>query len=370
MELFYCSECLMLNTRPRLTFDSNRVCSACQWAKEKKEEVNWESRQKELSDLCEFYKERNKGRFNCILPVSGGKDSSYVAHQMKFEWGMTALAVTVHPPLSYNVGNQNLENFINCGFDHIRITPNYEVGRLMAKKFFIEQGQPLLAWIMCVQTAIFNAAVIFDIPFVMFGEEGEVEYGGDTKLKNQACYNLEDSIKFYLSGNDPSEILNEYNDAETFWWKYPSEADFRKLKPAIAKYSYFKNWDSYSNYLYSKEHCGLEENSERCIGTYNNFAQTDTKLYDLHAYLMYLKFGFGRCTQDVGIDIRRGALSRKQGIALVKAYDGEYPEELIPEFLDYFRMTQEEFDEVLAKHANKDLFELIDGRWNPKFLVV
>ena len=359
----------MIETRPRISFNEDGVCNACQWAEAKKEEVDWEFRQNELNALVQKYKLRNANKFDVILPSSGGKDSSYVAYQVKEKLKMNPLMVTISPPLPYDIGTKNLEESLKRGFDHIKITANYEVGRVIAKKAFVEQGQPLMAWIISVQTAIFKTAVLFDIPFVMFGEEGETEYGGSSALKNRATYDIEDSIKLYLSGNDPKKFVEEYgfNDKDLFWWTYPSEQDFRKLDPAIAKWSYFENWNPYRNYTVAKEFMGLAESSERSIGTYNNFSQTDTKLYDLHSYLMFLKFGFGRCTQDVCIDIRRGAITRKQAINLIKAYDGEYPESLINDYLEYFRMTKEEFDAVIDKWANKDLLTKIDGRWRKNF---
>jgi len=363
----YCSSCLMPETRPRITFNEKGVCNACQWAEEKRTIVDWEKRWQQLLEICERNKKRNPKGFDCIVPVSGGKDSSYVAYKMKNELGMHPLTITVQPPLPFEIGNENLENFINCGYDHLRITPNPEVGRKLSKICFIEYGQPLMAWIIAVQTVTFRISVLFNIPLIMFGEEGEVEYGGSSALKDVPFYDVEFSIKVYLSGIDPRQFAKEFSEKELYWWLYPSEEELRKVNLEIAHWSYFENWDSYLHYLIAKEKCGLKEMEQRCIGTYNNFAQTDTCLYDLHCYLMYLKFGFGRCTQDVGIDIRRGALTREQGLNLVKAYDGEYPEPFIEKYLEYFRMTKEEFDAVLDKFANKNLFRKEKGRWIPTF---
>ncbi|MCZ2484746.1 N-acetyl sugar amidotransferase [Aquirufa antheringensis] len=359
----YCKNCLMPETRPRIQFDEDGICNACSWSEEKKIDINWASREKELAELVNFAKNRNKDSFDVIAPSSGGKDSSYVAYKLK-ELGLNPLTITLKPPLPFEIGEKNLESFINSGFDHVHITPNYELGSQIAKKAFIEHGQPMFAWIISVQTAIFRCAVLFDIPLVMFGEEGEVEYGGSSKLKNKATYNLEDSIKLYLSGQDPKEFTdNKFTDKQLYWWRYPSTDDFKKLNPSIAHWSYFENWDPYRNYMIAKEKYGLEESNERSIGTYTNFAQTDTKLYDLHAYLMFLKFGFGRCTQDVGIDIRRGALTRKQGLELVRLYDGEYPEPYIEDYLKYFKMTIDEFNDVLDSFANKNVLHKVNGRW-------
>jgi len=364
----YCTRCVMPDTRPRLTFDENGVCSACRWSEEKRSEVPWQARREELQALCERHRRRNPSGFDVLVPVSGGKDGSYVSWKLKHEYGMHPLAVTVTPPLPFPLGNENLESFIRSGFDCVRVSPDLRVSGRIGRKGLVEQGQPLIAWIMNVQTVVFRIACLFRIPFVMFGEEGEVEYGGTTKLKDRACYDLEDSVRIYLSGNDPRRLVGEFTEKELYWWLYPPEEEFRALAPDIAHWSYFENWDPYEHYLLAKEKCGLREVESRCVGTYNNFSQTDTSLYDLHTWLMYLKFGFGRCTQDACIDIRRGAMTRRQALGLVQRFDGEPPDAYVEGYLDYFRMSRAEFDAAVDRHVNRALFEKADGRWRPTFV--
>ena len=249
----------MPETRPRIVFNAEGVCNACSWAEEKSEAIDWSARWRELEDLCDRHRGRSASNFDCIVPVSGGKDSSYVAYMMKEKMGMHPLCVTIKPPLEMPVGQQNLENFLACGFDHLHVTPNPDVARLIGREALIERGQPLHAWIICVQTAIFRLATQFDIPFVMFGEEGETEYGGSAKLKHKACYDLDDSVNIYLSGVDLPKVLAPFSKKEAYWWSYPSETEFRALNPAIAHWSYFESWDSYEHYLVAKEKLGLRE---------------------------------------------------------------------------------------------------------------
>jgi len=113
----------------------------------------------------------------------------------------------------------------------------------------------------------------------------------------------------------------------------------------------------------------LQEADSSNAGTFTNFSQNDQALYALHTYLMYLKFGFGRANQDASIEVRRGAMSREQAVNLVRLYDGHYPEEFIELYLDYYQMSQIEFNQVIDRYANNELFEKTNGRWNPKFTV-
>jgi hypothetical protein len=162
------------------------------------------------------------------------------------------------------------------------------------------------------------------------------------------------------SGLDPKDL---------FFFQFPNESNFENSPLDITHWSYFENWDPYRNYLIAKEYCGLKEADDSNAGTFTNFSQNDQALYALHTYLMYLKFGFGRANQDACIEVRRGAMAREQAVNLVRLYDGHYPEEFIHLYLDYYQMSQAEFDEVLDHYANKELFEKINGRWAPRFMV-
>jgi len=355
----------MPETRPRISFDAEGVCNACQWAEEKKKHIDWDARLQQGVELCDRF--RNEQGFDCIVPVSGGKDSSYVSYTLRTKMGMHPLCVTIRPCLALEVGERNLVNFINSGFDHIQLTPDPRVSRTINKIGLVEAGRPLLGWMTAVQTAIFRLAVSMRIPLIMFGEEGETEYGGSSKLKHQHFYDAEDSVNIYLSGHDPNRYRDTFSEKELYWFTYPKSEQMHDAGLTVSHWSYFEPWDSYKHYLVAKEKCGLVELTERAQGTYNNFAQTDTSLYNLHTYLMYLKFGFGRCTQDVGIDIRRGAMSRKQGVTLVRKFDREDPEQFFPDYLNYFEMTREEFDTVIERHVNKDLFRKEGSKWVPLF---
>jgi N-acetyl sugar amidotransferase len=370
MEIFWCNNCLNMSTRPRIKFDENGLCNACKWAKEK-ETINWKSRRNELVDLLDKNKSKH-GNFDCIVPVSGGKDGSYVAYSLKHKYGMNPLTVTVKPSLSLDIGEKNLSNFVKSGFNNIHISCNPIVMDRLNKYGFIEKGFPYYGWLIAIMTAVIRVAINFKIPLIFYGEDGEVEYGGSSESKNKSLYNIDYMKQVYLEGGHDKvfEKINKDDDidkADLSFFQFPNDQEIKNSKLLFTHWSYFEPWDSYRNYIVAKEHCGLQEKVETNHDTFTNFAQNDQALYILHAYLMYLKFGFGRATQDAGIEIRRGSMTRAQALNLVKMYDNSYPSEKIAEFLNYYSMTKEEFDQVIDKFVNKDLFVKQDGIWQPKF---
>lgn len=366
--VFWCTHCLNMSTRPRISFDARGWCNACQWMEEKKV-MDWAPRKQELLDTLDRYRSRTGG-FDCLVPASGGKDGSYVAYQLKHVYGMNPLAVTVTPALALDLGNQNLKNFIESGFNHIQINPDVRALRILNKLGFIEKGFPYYGWLIAIQTGVIRLAVNLNIPLLFYGEDGEVEYGGSTESRDRAMFDIAYMKRVYLEGGYQKVLAaSGLSDSELYFFQFPTEAELVGKELQLTHFSYFEAWDPYRNYLVAKEHCGLQEAESTNSGTFTNFAQNDQALYALHTYMMYLKFGFGRATQDAGIEIRRGAMTRDQAVNLVRLYDGWFPEEFMDTYLSYYEMTREEFDAVLDKWANRDLFEKVDGRWAPKFTV-
>lgn len=364
----WCSNCLSMSTRPRITFDERGWCNACQWMETKKT-LNWKQREEELVRLLDKHR-RLDGSFDCLVPVSGGKDGSYVAYNLKHKYDMHPLCVTVTPALPLELGEENLRAFVESGFNHISINPAFEAMRTLNRRGFTEMGFPYFGWLIAIQAAPVKIAAQLGIGLIFYGEDGEVEYGGSTETDKNPIYDVQYMEKIYLEdGYD--KVLNglEIIESDLSFFRFPSDDLLAKTPIDITHWSYFENWDPYRNYLVAKQYCGLREAEETNNGTFTNFAQNDQALYALHTYLMYLKFGFGRANQDASIEIRRGAMDRGQALNLVRLYDGHYPEEFIDTYLDYYQMSKKEFDAVLDRYANPQLFTKVDGRWVPNFVV-
>ena len=364
----WCSNCMAMSTRPRISFDDRGWCNACQWMKKKKT-LDWDLRQQKLETLLD--KHRNtSGEYDVLVPVSGGKDGSYVAYNLKHKYGMNPLCITVTPPLPLELGEKNLKAFVESGYNHITINPAFEAMRALNRKGLTDMGFPYYGWLTAIQAAPVRLATQLGIGLIFYGEDGEVEYGGTTETDKSPIYDVNYMKKIYLEGGYKKVVEDSgLGDQDLFFFRFPNDDDLKDKPIEITHWSYFENWDPYRNYLVAKQHCGLQEAENTNSGTFTNFSQNDQALYALHTYVMYLKFGFGRANQNASIKIRRGAMVREQAVNLVRLYDGLFPEEFVETYLDYYQMTRDEFELALDRWANKDLFNKVDGVWAPNFTV-
>ena len=357
----FCTRCLTPSSRPRVVFNEESVCNACQWTEKKANLIDWAQKWNELEKLCDKF--RCKDDFDVIVPCSGGKDGSYVAWKMKHDLGMNPLCVTVSPPLQTEIGRRNLDNFRNSGFDLIEIRPNPEIYRRLCKRMFVEQARAKFPFVIAISTAVAHVALKFDIPFIIYGEEGETEYGGSDKYVNQMFMDSETMVQVFHEGNSMSKYLDESSGADLKWWLLPVEDDLKKLK--ITWWSKWESWDDQLHRDIAVGKCGLQTSSGE-IGTFTNYAQLDDILQDLHMYECFIKFGFGRATADCNLAIKGGRMFREEAVEIVKEKDGTFPEKCLSDYLEYFEMNEEEFWAVIDSFANTDMLKKVDGQWRLK----
>jgi len=366
----YCTKCLIPSTRPRITFNEEGVCNACQHAEKKKKEVDWEARKQKLIELCDKY--RRDEYWDIIIPLSGGKDSSYIAYMMKHEFGMHPLCVTCAPPMSTDLGKDNLHRMIRSGtgYDHIFMTPNPIANQKMCRMSFIDQGRPKHPYVAGIFTMPLRIAVKFNIPLVMYAEEGEIEYGGTSRLSDHADCNRQDIIDIYLSGNHVDKYLGMegLTKDDLRGWELPTDEELARVKPYVAHWSYFENFDPYLHYKVCEEKTGYKAAEGKQFGTFDNWGQVDEYvLHDMHIYLMFIKFGFGRTTADASIEIRFDRMKRQKGVELANQSDGAFPGgKRLEDFLEFMKMTEDEFWDVIDKWANRKVLEKVDGEWKLK----
>ena len=356
----FCTRCTISTMRPRISFDAEGVCSACRFA-ESKATVDWAEREAELVTL--LYKHRkNDGSFDVIVPVSGGKDGGFVAHQLKHKYGMHPLCVTWAPLLPTDIGRQNLDAFVASGFDVIQGRPNGQAARKLARLAFEHMGDPFQPFIYGQTNFPFRIAAQEGVELIMYGEDGEAEYGGCVK-EPRASRRVEEHDNQYFSGKPP-EFWREYgiSEKELEIFQGPRKTDIYPSRtihrtPQINFFGYYKKWDPQENFYYCTEHTGFTNNPERTEGTYSKYASLDDKLDGLHYFLAFCKFGIGRATSDTAHEIRDGKITREEGIALVRKFDHELPSKYFLEACEYMGLTKIEAIHIINKWKSPEVWD-------------
>lgn len=371
-EVKFCTRCVISNQRPRIRFDEEGVCSACRFAERKQRSIDWAEREARLVDLLDRHRSRS-GKHDVLVPASGGKDSAFVAHQLKYRYGMRPLTVTWAPAIFSDVGWRNFQSFIRAGFDNIMCTPNPEVHRTLTRLGFEHLAEPFQPFVYGVKNFAMSMAAKYGIPLIMYGENGEVEYGGDSKNEDSPIHDFHGDIeRHYFSGVGPLRWLEYGVKREDLDLYLPPPVETLDAIGAEAHFfGYYKKWIPQENYYYAVEHTGFEPNPDgRSEGTYSKYASIDDKLDGFHFWLAYIKFGIGRATADAAHEIRDGHLTREEGVALVKRFDGEFPKLYFKDFLDYTRLSEKEFHEIVDSYRSPHLWDKdAEGNWTLKHQV-
>tara|TARA_B100000035_G_C20994080_1_gene551625 strand:+ start:220 stop:1332 length:1113 start_codon:yes stop_codon:yes gene_type:complete len=368
-KIFRCKKCLTPSTRPRVTFDKNKICNACQNHLILKK-FNWGKRFKELIKIADsINKKTTNQKYNCVVPVGGGKDSSYVAWKVKNVLGLRPLCVFCEPPLFTKIGKKNIINFKKSGFDLITLK-NKNYFRDYDQRCLKKIGIPQQAWLTAITIYPIKIAIKYNIKYIFDGEEPESSYGGSNKNFLKKFVKLSEIQKFLLEGQ---QIENYYKGKKlkNFQDIYLTKKEIKKTSKISKIYwSSWEFWDEKKHFKIAKEKCGLMYTKKADSNAINNHSHTDQKLYALHMFLAYLKFGFSRATTDASIAIRLGYINRKKGLNLVKKYDHIFPREHLNDYLRYFKLTKLNFYKHLKSFINKKIFansNLFDLKLKKKF---
>jgi N-acetyl sugar amidotransferase len=367
----YCKRCLMPDTRPHTIFTENGLCQACV-NYEAKKKVDWGKRWSELKALCDKYR-KTDGSYDCVIPVSGGKDSYFLTYIMKEKMGMNPLLICVNDPFSKTeAGTKNFANLgtaFNC--DSVVFNISVDLFRRVTTIGFEELGEPLRFVEAAIYTAPTKLAVSLGIPLIVFGENAAYEYGTTTK---------EDySAKKYIEAGHSAAAEKLGTEITDFWLKRgismkemnaiipPSLELLEKVNPEPIFMSYFTPWDDEQNYQIAKRYGFTDLTGEwRREGNVEDYGQIDSISYIVHLWMKYPKFGFGRATDITSRWVRSGKITREEGIKLVMKYDHRLDKRSMQDFIAFMGYTPKRFWDIVEKFWNKDLFEYCNGAWKLK----
>jgi N-acetyl sugar amidotransferase len=385
----FCQRCIISNQRPASTvefkhsakskkktmnIDQDGVCDACRQA-EIKDKINWEEREEELLQLLDKHRKKD-GSYDCILPGSGGKDSVYAAHVLKYKYGMHPLTVTWPPILYTDYGYKNFKNWIEIGgFDNITFKQNGRVMKLLTKLSIENLLHPFQTFILGQKNLAPKMAAQFGIPLVFYGEN-EAEYGNpisdnSSSLRDKSYYTLNHLDEIYLGGVSIKELREKYKIelADLMAFLPPTSATLSKTNIEVHYLGYYKKWVPQEIYYYAVENTDFKARPYRTQGTYGKYNSIDDKIDDLHYYTTFIKFGIGRATYDASQEIRNRHLTREDGMALVKRFDGEFPDKYFNEIMEFLDIKPEKFHELCDQARSPHLWTQVNGDWELRHTV-
>jgi N-acetyl sugar amidotransferase len=390
-EVKFCTKCVISNQRPSSTvefknkvgekkevidFDEEGVCSACRYQEEKEVGIDWKEREDTLWKLLDKFRSKD-GSYDVIVPGSGGKDSAFTSHILKYKYGMNPLTVTWAPHDYTAIGWKNFTNWMHVGgLDNMLYTPNGKLHRLLTKYAYHNLLHPFQPFIIGQRVIGPAMAAKFGVKLVMYGEN-QAEYGNKVDENNIPTMNYD-----FFSVNDPKEIKLGGLSIEELMKKHDLPlGDFapyipQKKEELIDKgvevhyLGYYEKWDPQECYYYAVENTGFEANTERTEGSYSKYSSIDDKIDPFHYLTTLAKFGIGRATYDAAQEVRNNKITREEAVALVDKYDQEFPKKYFKEFLEYIDTSEEEFHAILDRHRSPHLWgKNADGNWKLRHTV-
>ncbi len=388
-EVLFCKRCVMSNQRPTsipefrhakshrhktLHFDKDGVCDACRYAEEKKR-IDWKVHEEQLLRLLDKYR-KNDGWYDCLVPGSGGKDSGYAAHNLKYKYGMHPLTCTWPPIIYTDIGWKNFRNWLYVGgFDNVTFNYNAKVYALLTRLAIENILHPFQPFILGQKNLAPKIAPMYGISLIFYGEN-EAEYGNPiadntTSLRDKSYYTMKHLSDIYLGGLPVQELFEKYhlnlNDIQAYLPVHSEEIEKQNIE--IHYLGYYLKWTPQEAYYYAVENTGFQANPFRTEGTYSKYNSLDDRIDGFHYYTMYIKFGIGRATYDASQEIRNKHITREEGIALVHRFDGEFPKKYFHEVMDYIGMKPERFLELCDEFRSPNLWKKENGKWKLRYQV-
>jgi len=383
LNIQFCKKCSMNNQRPSSTvefrnkpgekkkaifFDEHGVCDACNYS-EKKKTINWQERHLELEELCNKFR-RNDGRYDVVCPGSGGKDSVMAAHILKYKYNMNPILITWPPAIYTENGRRNFESWLESGFANYTYNQNRKVHKILTRLAFENLCHPFQPFILGQKNLAPKLSVMLDIPLVIFGEN-EAEYGNSISDNNNpirdkkyytAEYQLDD---LYLGGVNAKQLMDEHKfslaDLEAYCPVSPY--DIERVGTEVHYLGYYQKWHPQETYYFSVENSNFMPNDTRTEGSYSKYSSLDDQIDWFHYYTTFTKFGIGRATYDSAQEIRNGDITRDEAVALIRRFDGEFPQQYLDNCLNYMGISEQTFHDVIEKNRTPHLWLKENGQW-------
>ncbi|MEK7194241.1 MAG: N-acetyl sugar amidotransferase [Patescibacteria group bacterium] len=363
----YCKRCTYPIMAVNLTIGDEGVCSGCT-VHDEKPVIDWTKREEEFKNLLESYKSKDDSNYDCIIPVSGGKDSHFQAWYIKEKLGLNPLLVTYYTHNYTPTGEENLKNIGKTfGIDHYVFTPSYKVIQKMNRLGFKKTGDMSWHFHCGAWTVPFQLAVKMNIPLVIYGEHGLLDLAGQFSFEDRPEFTQRYRKETMMRGFEPEDFLGGeegLTKRDLEWAQFPSDEDIARVGVRGIYMGVYVFWDANKHTKEISIPAGFKPNPEPFVRTYRTMSNVD----DIHEngikdYMKFVKFGYGRATDHTSKDIRLGVMTREEGIELLKKYDGAFPHKSFKYFLDMTDMSEEEFWKTADTFRDPRVWWIEDGLW-------
>jgi len=384
----FCKKCTISNQRPNsavemknknknkktIAFNEYGICSACSFSSDKKD-INWKEREEKLFELLESYRSKD-GSYDVLVPSSGGKDSAFAAHILKYKYKMNPLAITWAPNMFTRAGWNNFNNLTRVGgIDSFLYTPNGKLHSYLTKLAFENLGHPFQPFVHGQKVIGPKMAKKFGIKLIMYGEN-QAEYGNpldDNKdpFMKPDFFTIDNPLDMFLGGEKVDDIINntEYNLNDFAAYIPPTLEEINNSNTRVTFLGYFEKWDPQECYYYAVDNTGFMPSYERSIGTYSRYTEIDDKIVPFHFYMTYIKFGIGRATYDSAQEVRNGKITRDEALNLVNKFDGEFPKKYLKEFCTYIGISEKYFYKIVDSFRSPHLWIKLNKEWKLRYTV-
>jgi N-acetyl sugar amidotransferase len=360
-QIKYCTRCVMPETKPDLSFDEQGVCAACKNYEHRKE-VDWHQREQQLITLFNKYRAQNGSNWDCIIPVSGGKDSTYQVIKV-LQYGMRPLCVIATTCDLSEIGRKNIENIKRLGVDCIEFSANPLVRKKLNRIGLSEVGD--ISW--PEHVAIFTQPIIMavrcNVPLIIWGENSQNEYGGPAADAHNNYLTRRWLEEFGgLLGLRVADLEAAYGftQQDLLPYVYPSDEDLKRVGVTGLFLGHYLPWDGHRNALLAEAN-GFTVYPQAVEGSIANYENLDNHQTGIHDYFKFLKFGFSRASDICSLHVRRQLITRAEALALVKKRDGKFPwtylGKPLSEILAPLDLSVEEFTVMCDQFTNKKLFK-------------
>lgn len=362
----YCKQCVMPDTKPGITFDDEGVCSACR-SNAVKRAIDWDARALELAEICNQVRGSNGNGYDCIVPVSGGKDSMYQAWLMRVVHRMNVLCVCMAPHIPTSEGIANLNTLVDSvGVDLLKITVKPEAFRDIRRRCFDARGEPNWADHLIIFSGVARAALAYRVPLIAWGEDIASEYGGKDGEKRVAS--AESIVKNDLIKEERLERFmgDNLSERDIFFYRHPDVEELKRRGVKSIYIGYYSWWDGYKHFEKAKELGFQPRRLGPLSGNLIDYDNIDEKLCEINIWFKFLKFGFWRPTDQACYQIWNGRMTRAEAVEAVNEKQYEFPKEYLHEFLEFHRLSAAQFWDIAERFRNLDIWKKVGGEWRLK----